>query len=43
VNVAAQSEHRPARTRSSAHWAPALAAACAVLLLAATAEIVLDG
>jgi alpha-1,6-mannosyltransferase len=42
VNVAAQSELPPARTRS-AQWAPALAAACALLILAATAEIVLDG
>jgi alpha-1,6-mannosyltransferase len=43
VNVAAQSELRLARTRSRAQWAPALAAACALLLVAATAEIVLDG
>jgi alpha-1,6-mannosyltransferase len=43
VNVAAQSELGLARTRSSAQWAPALAAACALVLLAATAEIVLDG
>jgi Glycosyltransferase family 87 len=42
VNVAAQSELLLARTRS-AQWAPALAAACALLILAATAEIVLDG
>jgi alpha-1,6-mannosyltransferase len=42
VNVAAQSEFRLARTRS-AQWAPALAAVCALVLLAATAEIVLDG
>jgi len=42
VNVAAQSELRPAPTLS-AQWAPALAAACALVLLAATAEIVLDG
>jgi alpha-1,6-mannosyltransferase len=42
VSVAAQSELRPARTRT-AQWAPALAAACALLLVAATAEIVLDG
>jgi hypothetical protein len=42
VNVAAQSELPLARTRS-AQWAPALAAACALLILAATAEIVLDG
>jgi alpha-1,6-mannosyltransferase len=42
VNVAAQSELRltGARTRQ---WALALAGACALLLLAATAEIVLDG
>jgi alpha-1,6-mannosyltransferase len=43
VNVAAQSELRLAPTRSSAQWAPALAGACALVLLAATAEIVLDG
>jgi alpha-1,6-mannosyltransferase len=42
VNVAAQSELRLARTRT-AQWAPALAAACALLIVAATAEIVLDG
>jgi alpha-1,6-mannosyltransferase len=42
VNVAAPSELRLARTRS-AQWAPALAAVCALVLLAATAEIVLDG
>jgi alpha-1,6-mannosyltransferase len=42
VNVAAHSELRPARTRT-AQWATPLAAACALLLLAATAEIVLDG
>lgn len=42
MNVAAQSELLPARTRAT-QWAPALAAACALLLLAATAEIVLDG
>jgi alpha-1,6-mannosyltransferase len=42
VNVAAQSELRPARTLS-AQWAPALVAVCALVLLAATAEIVLDG
>ena len=42
MNVAAQSELPLARTRS-AQWAPALAAACALLILAATAEIVLDG
>jgi alpha-1,6-mannosyltransferase len=43
VNVAAQRELGPARTRSSAHPASVLAAACALVLLAATAEIVLDG
>jgi alpha-1,6-mannosyltransferase len=42
VNVAAQSELPLVRTRS-AQWAPVLAAACALLILAATAEIVLDG
>ena len=42
MNVAAQSEVRLARTRS-AQWAPALAAICALVMLAATAEIVLDG
>ncbi|HXP37972.1 MAG TPA: polyprenol phosphomannose-dependent alpha 1,6 mannosyltransferase MptB, partial [Solirubrobacteraceae bacterium] len=42
MNVAAQSELPLARTRS-AQWAPALVAACALLILAATAEIVLDG
>jgi hypothetical protein len=42
VNVAAQSELPLAGTRS-AQWAPALAAACALLILAATAEIVFDG
>ena len=42
VNVAAQSELPLTRTRT-AQWAPALAAGCALLLLAATAEIVLDG
>lgn len=42
MNVAAQSELRLARTRT-AQWAPAVAAACALLLVAATAEIVLDG
>ena len=42
MNVAAQSELPLVRTRS-AQWAPALAAACALLILAATAEIVLDG
>ncbi len=43
MNVAAPRELRLARTRSSAQWAPALAAACALVLVAATAEIVLDG
>jgi alpha-1,6-mannosyltransferase len=42
VSVAAQSEFRLARTRS-AQWAPALAAVCTLVLVAATAEIVLDG
>jgi alpha-1,6-mannosyltransferase len=42
VNVAAQSELRLAHTRT-AQWAPTLAALCALLLVAATAEIVLDG
>jgi hypothetical protein len=42
VNVAAQSELGLARTRST-QWAPALAAACALVLIAALAEIVLDG
>ncbi|HTA05442.1 MAG TPA: polyprenol phosphomannose-dependent alpha 1,6 mannosyltransferase MptB, partial [Solirubrobacteraceae bacterium] len=42
MNVAAQSELPLARTRAT-QWAPALAAACALLLIAATAEIVLDG
>ena len=42
MNVAAQSELRLARTRT-AQWAPALAAVCALVLIAATAEIVLDG
>jgi hypothetical protein len=42
VNVAAQSELRLARTRVR-QWAPVLAGACALLLIAATAEIVLDG
>jgi hypothetical protein len=42
VNVAAQSELPQARMRAT-QWAPALAGACALLLLAATAEIVLDG
>jgi alpha-1,6-mannosyltransferase len=42
VNVAAQSELRPPRTRSE-QWAPALVGGCVLVLLAATAEIVLDG
>jgi alpha-1,6-mannosyltransferase len=42
VSVAAQSELGLARSRP-ARWAPALAAACGLLLVAATAEIVLDG
>ncbi len=42
MNVAAQSELPLERTRP-AQWAPALAAACALLIFAATAEIVLDG
>jgi hypothetical protein len=42
VSVAAQSELPPVRTRAT-QWAPPLAAACALLLIAATAEIVLDG
>jgi alpha-1,6-mannosyltransferase len=42
VNVAAQSELPLPRTRAT-HWAPPLAAACALLLIAATADIVLDG
>jgi glycosyl transferase family 87 len=42
VSVAAQSELGLARGRAE-QWAPALAALCALLLLAATAEIVLDG
>ncbi len=43
MNVAAQSELGLTRTRAGAQWAPALATACALVLLAATAEIVLDG
>ncbi len=42
MNVAAQSAPQLAGTRSR-QWAPAAAGACAVLLLAATVEIVLDG
>lgn len=43
MNVAAQSELRLARTRTRQSAPAALGAACALLLLAATAEIVLDG
>jgi glycosyl transferase family 87 len=46
VNVAAHSEAPQVRTGTGsgvAQWAPALAAACALVLIAATAEIVLDG
>jgi Glycosyltransferase family 87 len=42
VSVAAAGELGLIRTRS-ARWAPALAGLCALLILAATAEIVLDG
>jgi alpha-1,6-mannosyltransferase len=42
VSVAAQSASSPARIRSE-RWAPALASLLALLLIAATAEIVLDG
>ena len=42
MSVAAQSELGLARSRP-ALWAPALAALCGLLLVAATAEIVLDG
>jgi alpha-1,6-mannosyltransferase len=42
VSVAAQSELGLPRSRA-AQWAPALAAVCGLLLVAATAEIVLDG
>jgi hypothetical protein len=42
VSVAAQSELRIAQVRSR-RWAPALATLLALLLVAATAEIVLDG
>lgn len=42
MNVAAQSELGLARTRSE-QWAPVLVAGCALVLVAATAEIVLDG
>jgi alpha-1,6-mannosyltransferase len=42
VNVAAQSQFGLARTRSE-QWAPAAVAGCILVLVAATAEIVLDG
>ena len=42
VSVAAQSERGVARVRSE-RWAPALATLLALLLVAAAAEIVLDG
>jgi alpha-1,6-mannosyltransferase len=42
VNVAAQSQFGLARTRSE-QWAPAAVAGCMLVLVAATAEIVLDG
>ena len=42
MSVAAQSASSPARIRSE-RWAPALASLLALLLIAATAEIVLDG
>jgi Glycosyltransferase family 87 len=42
VSVAAPTEYGLARTRP-AQWAPALAALCGTVLVAATAEIVLDG
>jgi alpha-1,6-mannosyltransferase len=42
VNVAAQSELGLTRTRSE-QWAPVLVAGCALVLVAATVEIVLDG
>jgi hypothetical protein len=42
VSVAAQSEHRIADVRSR-RWAPALATLLALVLVAAAAEIVLDG
>ena len=41
-SFAAQSEIAPARTRSG-QWAQALVPLCALVLLAATGEIVLDG
>jgi alpha-1,6-mannosyltransferase len=46
VSVAAHSEAPQVRTGTgsgAARWAPALAGACALVLIAATAEIVLDG
>jgi hypothetical protein len=43
VSVAAQSERGLTRVRSEERWAPALATLLALLLLAAAAEIVLDG
>ncbi|HEY2180607.1 MAG TPA: hypothetical protein VGH09_02940, partial [Solirubrobacteraceae bacterium] len=42
MNVAASQQLPLARTRST-QWAIPLAAACALLVVAATAEIVLDG
>jgi alpha-1,6-mannosyltransferase len=42
VSVAAASELVPLRTHS-ARWTPALAGLCSLLIVAATAEIVLDG
>jgi Glycosyltransferase family 87 len=43
VSVAAQSERGLTRVRSEERWAPALATLLALVLLAAAAEIVLDG
>ena len=43
MSVAAQSERGLTRVRSEERWAPALATLLALLLLAAAAEIVLDG
>ena len=43
MSVAAQSQARPAPAVGSARWAPALAGLAALVLLAATAEVVLDG
>jgi branched-subunit amino acid transport protein AzlD len=43
VSVAAESERGLTRVRSEQRWAPALATLLALLLLAAAAEIVLDG